>query len=376
MKKRREISTALQLSKVPTGIEGFDNITLGGLPAGRITLLLGLAGSGKTIFGLEFLVRGIRQYGEPGVIISFEEKEEELVANSSSLGFNLQELVSIGKMAIDHISLTPGEFIEAGRYDLNGLLVRIEHAVSSVGAKRICLDGIPSLFYGFSGASAVRDVLVRLYGWLKDKGLTAVVTAESETEMARQGLGRSLPDCIVLLTERLSDNTATRYLRVAKYRGSSHGAGEFSFLIDEKGISLIPVTSIKPTYEVSSERITTGIPQLDTMLGGQGYYRGNSILVSGEAGTGKTSMAAHLAHASCQRGERCLYFAFEESELEIIRNMRSIGIDFQLWLKEGLLRFRSSRATMYGLEMHLATMNREINAFQPQVVILDRTRNC
>ena len=375
MKKRREISTAVKRSKVPTGIEGFDDITLGGLPAGRITLLLGLAGSGKTIFGLEFLVRGVRQYGEPGVLISFEETEEELTINSSSFGFNLQELVSSGKIAIDYMSVNPGEFIEAGRYDLDGLLVRIEHAVSSVGARRILLDGIPALFYGFSDASAVRDVLVRLYGWLKDKGLTAVVTAESETEMIRHGLGRSLPDCIVLLTERISNNFATRYLQVAKYRGSSHAVGEFPFLIGESGISLIPVTSIQPAYGVSSERITTGVPQLDKMLGGQGYYRGTSILVSGEAGTGKTSLAAHLAHASCQRGERCLYFAFEESEHEIIRNMCSIGIDFQPWLKEGLLRFRSSRATMYGLEMHLVTMHREINAFQPRVVILDPVTN-
>ncbi|MFO7734288.1 MAG: circadian clock protein KaiC, partial [Candidatus Aminicenantes bacterium] len=362
-------------SKVPTGIEGFDQITLGGLPTGRITLLQGLAGSGKTVFGLEFLVRGVRQYNEPGVLISFEETEEELTANSSSFGFNLQELVSSGKMAIDYMSMNPAEFMEAERYSLDGLLVRIEHAVSRVGAKRILLDGIPALFYGFSNALAVRAVLLRLYDWLKERGLTTVVTAESETEMIRHGLNRSLPDCIVLLTERISNKFATRYLQVAKYRGSSHGAGEFPFLIGENGISLIPVTSIQPAYGVSSERITTGVPQLDSMLGGQGYYRGTSILVSGEAGTGKTSLAAQLAQASCQRGERCLYFAFEESEHEIIRNMRSIGIDFQPWLKEGLLKFRSSRATMYGLEMHLVTMNREINAFQPQVVILDPVTN-
>jgi circadian clock protein KaiC len=375
MKKQREISTAVKRSKVPTGIEGFDHITLGGLPAGRITLLQGLAGSGKTIFGLEFLIRGVRQYNEPGVLISFEETEEELTVNSSSFGFNLQDLVSSGKIAIDYMSVKPAEFIEAERYNLDGLLVRIEHAVSRVGARRILLDGIPALFYGFSNASAVRDVLLRLYDWLKEKGLTTVVTAESETEMIRQGLGRSLPDCIVLLTERVSNKIATRYLQVAKYRGSFHGAGEFPFLIGENGISLIPITSIQPAYEVSSERITTGVPQLDTMLGGQGYYRGNSILVSGEAGTGKTSLAAHLAHASCRRGERCLYFAFEESEYEIIRNMCSIGIDFQPWIKEDLLRFRSSRATMYGLEMHLATMAREIKAFQPQVVVLDPITN-
>ena len=375
MKKQSRISNAVQRSKVPTGIAGFDDITLGGLPAGRITLVLGLAGSGKTVLGLEFLVRGVREYDEPGVLISFEETEKELVTNSSSFGFNLQELVSSAKIAIDYMSVNPGEFIEQGRYDFDGLLVRIEHAVNSVGARRIVLDGVPALFYGFSDASAVRDVLVRLYGWLKDKGLTVVVTAESETDMVRHGLGRSLPDCIVLLTERTSNNFATRYLQVAKYRGSSHGAGEFPFLIGENGISLIPVTSIRPAYEVSSERMTTGVPQLDKMLGGQGYFRGNSILVSGEAGTGKTSLAAHLAHASCQRGERCLYFAFEESELEIIRNMRSIGIDFQPWIKKGLLRFRSSRATMYGLETHLVTMSREINEFQPRVVILDPVTN-
>jgi circadian clock protein KaiC len=375
MKKPQETSTAGQLSKVPTGMEGFDDVTAGGLPVGRITLLLGLAGSGKTVFGLEFLSRGVRQYDEPGVLISFEETEEDLVANSASLGFNLRELVSGGKLVLDHVYINPGDFIEAGKYDLSGLLARIGHAADSIGAKRVVLDAIPALFYGFKDSSAVRAALAQLYGWLKRKGLTTIVTAESETELAQHGLGRSLADCIILISERITDNIATRYLRVAKYRGSSHGTSEYPFLISHRGISVLPVTSVKPDYEVSSERITTGIPRLDTMIGGQGYYRGSSILVSGEAGTGKTSLAAQLALATCRRGERCLYFAFEESEREIVRNMRSIGLDLEPHVKSGLLDFYSSRATMYGLEMHLVTMEREVNRFDPGVVILDPVTN-
>ena len=375
MKKSQETSAVRQLSKVPTGMEGFDDITAGGLPAGRITLLLGLAGSGKTVFGLEFLSRGARQYGEPGVLISFEESEEELAANSASLGFNLQELVADGKLVIDHIDISPGYFIEAGKYDLSGLQTRIEHVTKSVGAKRVVLDAIPALFYGFTDTSAVRAALAQLYQWLKSKGLTTIVTAESETELAQHGLGRSLADCIILINEKINNNIATRYLRVAKYRGSVHGTSEYPFLIGLGGISVLPVTSVKPDYKVSSERVSTGVTRLDAMMVGQGFYRGSSILVTGEAGTGKTSLAAHLTLATCQRGERCLYFAFEESQQEIIRNLRSIGIDLEPHVKNGLLNFYSTRGTMYGLEMHLVTMEREVNKFEPSVVILDPVTN-
>jgi len=375
MKRQEEASTVRQLSKVPTGIEGFDEVTLGGLPAGRITLLLGLTGSGKTVFGLEFLVRGARQYGQPGILISFEETEEQLVANSASLGFNLPELISNGHLLIDYIPVGPALFTETGYYDLAGLQLRIKHALGSTGARRIVLDGIPALFYGFRDRSAVRNALSELYSWVKSEGLTVVVTAESQTDLATNGLGMSLADCIIVISECMTDNIATRHIRVSKYRGSAHGTGEYPFLISEKGLSIIPITSVKPDYEAPSERISTGIPRLDAMMGGQGYYRGSSILVTGGAGTGKTSLAGCFALRTSQRGERCLYFAFEESEYEIMRNMRSVGIDLRPQVKEGLLKFQSSRATMYGLEMHLATMEREIIAFEPQVIILDPVSN-
>jgi len=375
MKRQQGKSSVRQLSKTPTGIEGFDDITMGGLPAGHITLLLGLTGSGKTVFGLEFLVRGARQYGQPGVLISFEESADQLVANSASFGFNLPELISSGQLLIDYVSVGAAVFTETGHYDLAGLQLRIKHAVDSIGAKKIVLDGIPAMFYGFTDRSAVRSALSDLYHWLKSEGLAAVVTAERQTELTLNGLGMSLADCIVILSEQTSDNIVTRRIRVAKYRGSAHGTGEYPFLISEKGISIIPVTSIKPDYEASSERISTGISRLDTMMGGQGYYRGSSILITGGAGTGKTSLGSQLALATCQRGERCLYFVFEESEHEIIRNMRSVGIELRPLVEEGFLKFHSSRATMYGLEMHLATMQREIMAFKPHVVILDPVSN-
>ncbi len=368
-------STAVQLAKVPTGIEGFDEITFGGLPAGRTTLLTGLSGSGKTVFGMQFLAQGAARYGEPGVLVGFEETEDELITNAASLGFDFANLISAGKLVIDRISVEPDVVVETGRYDLSALHIRIEHAVDSIGARRIVLDGIPALFYGLTDTSAVRIALTRLYAWLKSKGLTALVTAESNTELAQHGLGLSLTDCIVVAGERTRENVSTRYLRVAKYRGSAHGTSEYPCLIGSTGYKVIPLTSITVDYEASTERISTGIPRLDTMLGGQGFYRGNSVMVTGGAGTGKSSLAAHLALATCQRGKRCLYFAFEESQEEVMRNMRSIGVDLRPQVAAGLLKFRSSRATMFGLEMHLAMMENEIAAFQPHVVILDPVSN-
>jgi circadian clock protein KaiC len=365
----------MEVPKAAVGIQGFDAITGGGLPRGRVTLVLGASGSGKTVFAMEFLAGGAVQHNEAGAFVSFEENEEELAANFHSFGFELKRLGEEKRLIVEYIEVTPLLGTEAGDYDLTGLLLRLERAIEKVGARRVVLDAIPVLFQGFTDTAAVRIALATLFAWLKERNITSVVTAESDSELARYGLGRSLSDCIVRLSMRVRDRIATRYLQVTKYRGSAHQSDEFPFLISGSGFSVLPVTSVLPRYEASSERISTGIPRLDTMLGGDGYFRGSSILVSGEAGTGKTSLAVTLVVAACLRGERCLYCAFEESEGEICRNMRSIGIDLQRYLEEKLLTFSMYRSTHAGLELHLVNLEKEIQDFRPQVTVFDPISN-
>jgi len=365
-----------QLTKALTGVHGFDELTRGGLPRGRPTLVCGGPGCGKTLFALEFLVRGAIQYREPGVFVSFEERSEDLQANVASLGFDLVGLAKDKLIVIDHVRVERSEIEETGDYDLDGLFIRIGHAIDSIGAKRIVLDTIESLFGGLSNEALLRAELRRLFGWLKDKGMTAVITGErGDRALTRQGLEEYVSDCVILLDHRVTNEISTRRLRIVKYRGSKHTTNECPFFIDDTGISLIPITSVGLTHEASQERITTGIERLDRMLGGAGYFRGSSILVSGGAGTGKSSLAAAFASASCRRGERCLYFAFEESESQILRNARSIGIDLGPCVGRELLRFRSSRPTFCGLETHLAIMHKLVEEFDPSAVIVDPVTN-
>ena len=365
-----------ELPKAPTGIQGLDEILLGGLPAGRPTLVCGSAGCGKTLLAMEFLVRGATEFGEPGAYISFEETERELAQNVSSLGFDVDALVEQGKLAFDHVRVERQEIEEIGAYDLEGLFVRLGLAIDSVGARRVVLDTLESLFSGFSDMAILRSELRRLFGWLKEKGVTAVITAErGDGTLTRQGLEEYVSDCVILLDHRTQENVSTRRLRVVKYRGTSHGTNEYPFLIDDTGISVLPLTSLGLEHKVSSERISSGVPQLDAMLGGAGYYRGSSILVSGTAGSGKTSLAAHFAAAVCARGERCLYLSFEESPDQITRNMRSIGIDLSDSMRKGSLLLESSRPTLYGLEMHLAQVHRLVGQFDPDAVIIDPISN-
>ncbi|MFA6240756.1 MAG: circadian clock protein KaiC [Candidatus Hydrogenedentales bacterium] len=360
------------LAKCPTGITGLDEITKGGLPQGRPTLVCGGPGSGKTLLAMEFLVRGALEYGEPGVFMAFEETAEELADNVKSLGFDLERLSRQKKLAIDYVHVDRDETIETGAYDLEGLFIRIGHAIDSVGAKRVVLDTIEALFAGLRDTQTLRGELRRLFRWLKEKGVTAVITAERGTEtLTRQGLEEYVSDCVILLDHRVTDQTATRRVRVVKYRGTAHGTNEYPFLIDEEGFSVLPVTTLGLEHDASSERFSSGIPELDAMLGGKGYFRGTTILITGTAGTGKTSVAAHFVDAACRRGERCSYFAFEESESQFLRNMNSIGLDLQPWVTKGLLRIRASRPTMLGLEMHLVSLHKEIRTFKPQNVIID-----
>jgi len=360
------------LQKSPTGIQGLDEITGGGLPRGRPTLVCGSAGCGKTLLAMEFLVRGATEFGEPGVFMAFEETAVDLTQNVRSLGFDLDELAEQKKIAIDFVRVERNEIEETGDYDLEGLFLRLGYAIDSIGAKRVVLDTLETLFGGLSNQGILRAELRRLFHWLKERGVTAVITGEKgEGKLTRQGLEEYVSDCVILLDHRVIDQISTRRLRVVKYRGTAHGTNEYPFLIDEDGISVLPITSLGLRHKVSSERIATGIPRLDTMLGGQGYYRGSTILVSGTAGSGKSSLSAHFTNATCQRGERCLYFSFEESPDQIIRNMRSIGLDLEPWVKDGVLRFHAIRSAFHGLEMHLATIHKLIKEFQPRVVIID-----
>ncbi len=358
--------------KCPTGIHGLDEITGGGVPRGRPTLVCGGPGCGKSLMGMQFLINGATRFDEPGVLITFEETAEDISANFSSLGFDIDRLVARKKLSVDHIRVERSEIEETGEYDLEGLFVRIAHATDTIGAKRIVLDTIESLFSGLSNAAILRAELRRLFAWLKKRGLTAIVTGErGEATLTRQGLEEYVSDCVIFLDHRVTNQVSTRRVRVVKYRGSVHGTNEYPFLIDEKGISVLPVTSLGLEHAVSTERVSSGIPRLDTMLGGKGFYRGSSVLISGTAGTGKSTISAHFAAATCQRGERCLYFAYEESPDQIVRNMRSVGLDLEPFVRKGLLRFMAVRPTTFGLEMHLATMHKQIEEFKPRSIVVD-----
>jgi circadian clock protein KaiC len=376
-KKKASQPSSKTLPKAATGIQGLDEITLGGLPRGRPTLISGGAGSGKTMFGLEFLVRGITLYNEPGVFMSFEESIPDLTKNAASLGFDLARLTADKKLFLDHVLITRSEISESGEYDLDGLFIRIADAVQRVGAQRVVLDTIESLFSELPNPGILRAEIRRLFGWLKEKGLTAVITAERDRpdRLTRHGIEEFVSDCVIVLDHRIREEISTRRLRVVKYRGSTHGTNEYPFLIDEQGISVLPISSLGLDHAAPAERISSGIARLDGMLGGQGFYRGSSILISGTSGTGKTSVAAHFVDAACRRGERCLFFAFEESPQQIVRNMRSIGIDLQPWVRKGLLLFQAVRPTYGGIEEHLLVTHKRISSFQPSVVVVDPVTN-
>jgi len=360
------------LAKCPTGIHGLDEITLGGLPRGRPTLVCGGAGCGKTLLGMEFLVRGATDFNEPGVCLSFEETAEELAANVASLGFDVNTLIAQKKLAIDHIYIERSLIEETGEYDLEALFVRLGYALDSIGARRVLLDSIEALFAGLDDEGILRSELRRLFRWLKERGLTAIVTGERGLNtLTRHGLEEYISDCVILLDHRVTDTVLTRRLRVVKYRGSTHGTNEYPFLIEDDGISVLPVTSADLKHAASAERISSGVPVLDAMLGGKGYFRGSSILVSGTAGTGKTSLTAHFVDAACARGETCAFFSLEESPAQLIRNMRSIGIDLGLWVEKGLLQFHAARPTAFGLEAHLVKIHRIVRDVAPSIVVVD-----
>jgi circadian clock protein KaiC len=365
------------LSRAPTGIEGLDEITGGGLPAGRPTLVSGSAGCGKTMLAMEFLVRGATQFNEPGVFMTFEENAAELTANVRSLGFDLEKLAAEKKIVLDYVHVERSEIEETGEYDLEGLFIRLGHAIDSIGAKRVVLDTIEALFAGLPNHGVLRAELRRLFRWLKDRGVTAVITGEKGdgNAITRYGLEEYVADCVIVLDQRIQDQISTRRLRVLKYRGTAHGMNEYPFLIGAHGFSVLPITSLQLDHKVSTQRVPTGIARLDEMLGGQGVFRGSSVLVSGSAGTGKSSIAAKLIETTCQRGERALYFAYEESTAQIVRNMRSVGIDLEPWVTNGLLEIHASRPTLLGLEQHLVMMHDLVRSFRPAVVAVDPISN-
>ncbi|AFY73307.1 RecA-superfamily ATPase possibly involved in signal transduction [Synechococcus sp. PCC 7502] len=365
-----------QLPKCLTGIHGLDEITGGGLPQGRPTLVCGSAGCGKTLLGVEFLVHGAVDYGEAGVLMTFEETAEEITQNVASLGWELDQLVTDGKLIIDHVYINPLGIEETGEYDLEGLFIRLGSAIAEIGAKRVVLDTIEVLFAGLHNTNIVRAEIRRLFGWLKQQGVTAIITGErGENTLTRQGLEEYVSDCVIRLEQRTVAEISTRYLQIFKYRGTRHGVNEYPFLIEENGIFVAPITSLKLDHDISTEQISTGIPRLDTMLDGGGYYRGSSILVTGMAGTGKTTLAGYFASSTCDRGERCLYLATEEAPQQILRNQRSIGLDLNHYIDSGLLRLEAVRPTAYGLEMRLIKILAWVNEFQPTAVVIDPMSN-
>jgi circadian clock protein KaiC len=362
--------------KAASGIDGLDEVTAGGLPRGRPSLVIGGPGCGKTMLAAEFIVQGATRYGEPGVFMMFEETADELAANVRSLGFDLDGLVREGKVAVDYVRVERSEIEETGQYDLEGLFIRLAHAVASVGAKRVALDTLEALFSGLSDHAVLRAELRRLFRWLKDRGLTAVITAERGADtLTRCGLEEYVADCVILLDHRVVDQVSTRRLRVVKYRGSLHGTNEYPFLIGTNGILVLPITSLRLDHTAPVDRLPTGIGELDLMLGGKGFFRVSAVLVSGAPGTGKSSIVARIAEAACERGERVLFFSYEESPNQLVRNMRSIGIDLERWRKKDLLRVLASRPTLQGLEQHLVLMYDAVREFRPSVVIVDPISN-
>lgn len=365
-----------QIEKAPTGIAGLDEITFGGLPAGRPTLLAGGPGSGKTLFGISFLVNGAQLHGEPGVLLTFEENAEELAQDVRSLGYDLEKLIAERKLLVDYVHVDRSEIEETGEYDLEGLFVRLDHAIREIGARRVMLDTVETLFGGLQDAGILRAELRRLFRWLRDRRITAVVTAERGEQMfTRQGLEEYITDAVIALDHRVHEQVSTRRIRVVKYRGSHHGTNEYPFLIDRKGITVLPITSLLLEHAASDQRISSGLPALDGMLGGLGYYRGSTVLLSGTAGTGKTTLCAHFVDAACRRGEKCLYFLFEESPQQLLRNMRSAGIDLAPWVDRGLLQIHADRPNRHGLERHLLGMHQAVETFEPDVVVVDPITN-
>ncbi len=364
------------LPKAPTGMSGFDDLTGGGLPRGRPSLVCGAAGCGKTLFAMQFLVNGARDQREPGVYFAFEETAEELAMNVASIGYDIAGLVGKKQLIVDHVRIERSEITETGEFDLEGLFIRLGHAIDEIGAKRVVLDTLEVLFSALPNEAIVRAELRRLFRWLKDRQVTAVITAERGSgTLTRYGIEEYVSDCVVMLDHRVTEEISTRRLRIVKYRGSAHATNEFPFLIDAHGFSVLPITSIGLDHGAPTDRASTGIPRLDTMMGGKGYFRGSSILISGTAGTGKSSLASWIAAAASRRGERCLYFAFEESQDQIVRNMRSIGNDLAPLIDGGKLRIHAARSSVHGLEMHLVTMIAEIERFKPSMVVLDPISN-
>ncbi|HTU66656.1 MAG TPA: circadian clock protein KaiC [Steroidobacteraceae bacterium] len=374
--KKKSVPSYRSIDKACTGIQGLDDITHGGLPAGRPTLVSGGPGSGKTLLGVSFLVEGAQRYHEPGVLLTFEENAEELAADVRSLGYDLDKLVAEGKLLIDYVHVDRSEIEETGEYDLEGLFVRLDHAIKQVGARRVMLDTIETLFGGLKDTGILRAELRRLFRWLRDKKMTTIVTAErGEQLFTRQGLEEYITDAVISLDHRVHDQISTRRIRVVKYRGSTHGTNEYPFLIDRDGITVLPVTSLLLEHEAPSSRISSGLPELDGMLGGQGFYRASTVLMSGTAGTGKTTLSAHFVNAACARGEKCLYFLFEESPQQMIRNMASAGIDLKRWVDKGLLVFHADRPSRHGLETHLVEMHHAVEINDPDVVVMDPVTN-
>ena len=376
--KKNIAETELSITKLPkslTGIQGLDDITYGGIPQNRPTLLVGSIGTGKTIFAMEYIINGITMFNEPGVFMTFEEQTDELQINVTSMGYNLSKLIADNKIYLEHLHIDHREIQATGKYDIEGLFIRIEMAIEKVKAKRIVLDALDTLFIGLD-SQILRSEIKRLFFWLKEKKVTAIITSEvGDIFLTRLGFEEVVADCVIELNNRLNNQISTRRLRIVKYRGSYHSTNEYPFMIDHKGITIFPIISEAPQIIVSNERISSGIKQIDEMLDGRGFYVGSSILVSGSAGTGKSSIAASFIKDVCEKKGTALYCAFEEAPNQIKRNMASIGIFLEPYEKSGNLHFYYSRPTLQTLELHFIAIKKLIKQINPSVVILDPITN-
>jgi len=358
------------IPKTATGIPGLDQILNGGLPKGRVTLVVGNSGTGKTLLGIEFLVNGIRQHDENAILVTFEESASKVTENVSSLGFDLNNLQDDGKLTVMAFKVDLPEK-NRGYFDFSPLLVLLEEAIVCIGAKRVVLDTIELLFGAYSDQTTARIELVKLMRWLEDRGVTAIITGESgNNALTRFGIEEYVSDCVIVLDHRVREEISTRLLRVMKYRGSVHGTNEYPFLIAKNGFIVLPVSSLSLDYAVSRERVSVGVPELDEMLSG-GPYRGSTTLVTGVSGTGKTSVAMSMVNAACARGERSLVLLYEESAFQLERDMGSIGINLKRWTDSGMLKIWASRPLEYGLENHLAIFINMLESFKPAIVAID-----
>ena len=357
---------------VSTGVKGLDDVLGGGIPQGHAMLLVGKPGTGKSILSMEYLLHGIELHKENGVYISFEESEKQIISNAASFGWKFEEMVKKNKLAISYIDMQPEQMRTVGDYDLSALILRVKGAIKKVNARRVVIDGINNLLSTFDDERIIRSDLLRLIREIKEVNATIFITGErGHDSWSKMGFEEYLADGLMHLDNRTDGNYQTREIQVVKCRGINHYTGKSPFIINSEGMSIRPLITADFDYKVLKSRVSTGIADIDNMLGGKGLYRGSTVYITGPSGAGKTSISSSFANGACSRGERALFLAFEESSDQIIRNMKSIGLSLDKWVNEKLLYFYTARATTNSLEGHLDNIMTMVREVEPTCVVLD-----